>query len=48
MPQNTNLKRSPYFSPNVKVIELIARNAILESSPGSTLEGGNTPLTPGW
>lgn len=40
--------KTSYISPEVKVIELTARNAILESSPGSNLESGNTPHTSGW
>lgn len=37
----------PYISPELKVIEMTARNAILSESSWSTGEDGN-PKTPVW
>lgn len=40
--------KTSYVSPEVKMVELKTRNAILESSPGSTLEGGNPQFPTTW
>lgn len=39
--------QTPYISPELKVIEMTARNAILSESSWSTGEDG-TPKTPVW
>lgn len=41
--------QTPYISPELKVIELTTRNAILlESNPGSTTGEDGNPKTPVW